>query len=250
MSECVMTAYEPRFSPACWHAASKSPKQSTTFCRASPRSAQCRTTQRAMRCRSHAALVGCGLGGGRKQRRNRPPAPHPFQVLCCALPNSLPQACLPVSRTTRSLTPCRSDQKLQDYQMVGLNWLVLLHRHDVNGILADEMGCTDVFLCCCPLFGFLSVSPGLFVLTPCAGSAKQCKQSPFLGIFLPRVIRGRISSLCHAPPSARVVIVLSALLELSVRMVSARLISHNRQLGARAEPLLPIARGHAIPRCG
>ncbi|XP_077977649.1 SWI/SNF-related matrix-associated actin-dependent regulator of chromatin subfamily A containing DEAD/H box 1-like [Glandiceps talaboti] len=29
---------------------------------------------------------------------------------------------------------------LKPYQMIGLNWLVLLHRKEVNGILADEMG--------------------------------------------------------------------------------------------------------------
>ncbi|XP_070567797.1 SWI/SNF-related matrix-associated actin-dependent regulator of chromatin subfamily A containing DEAD/H box 1-like [Ptychodera flava] len=29
---------------------------------------------------------------------------------------------------------------LKPYQMIGLNWLVLLHRREVNGILADEMG--------------------------------------------------------------------------------------------------------------
>ena len=32
------------------------------------------------------------------------------------------------------------DLALQHYQLVGLNWLSLLHKHDVNGILADEMG--------------------------------------------------------------------------------------------------------------
>lgn len=30
--------------------------------------------------------------------------------------------------------------KLAPYQMVGLNWLVVMHRQKVNGILADEMG--------------------------------------------------------------------------------------------------------------
>ncbi|XP_058819830.1 SWI/SNF-related matrix-associated actin-dependent regulator of chromatin subfamily A containing DEAD/H box 1 homolog [Topomyia yanbarensis] len=30
--------------------------------------------------------------------------------------------------------------KLADYQMVGLNWLTVMHRNDMNGILADEMG--------------------------------------------------------------------------------------------------------------
>jgi len=30
--------------------------------------------------------------------------------------------------------------KLKSYQMVGLNWLVLMHKQNLNGILADEMG--------------------------------------------------------------------------------------------------------------
>ncbi|XP_043481761.1 SWI/SNF-related matrix-associated actin-dependent regulator of chromatin subfamily A containing DEAD/H box 1 homolog [Leptopilina heterotoma] len=32
------------------------------------------------------------------------------------------------------------DLKLAPYQMVGLNWLAVMHAHGVNGILADEMG--------------------------------------------------------------------------------------------------------------
>uniref|UniRef100_A0A182JM75 SWI/SNF-related matrix-associated actin-dependent regulator of chromatin subfamily A containing DEAD/H box 1 homolog n=1 Tax=Anopheles atroparvus TaxID=41427 RepID=A0A182JM75_ANOAO len=30
--------------------------------------------------------------------------------------------------------------KLAEYQLVGLNWLTIMHRHNMNGILADEMG--------------------------------------------------------------------------------------------------------------
>jgi len=33
-----------------------------------------------------------------------------------------------------------SELKLAPYQLVGLNWLILLHTHEINGILADEMG--------------------------------------------------------------------------------------------------------------
>jgi SWI/SNF-related matrix-associated actin-dependent regulator of chromatin subfamily A containing DEAD/H box 1 len=33
-----------------------------------------------------------------------------------------------------------TDLKLAPYQLVGLNWLILLHKHSINGILADEMG--------------------------------------------------------------------------------------------------------------
>ena len=29
---------------------------------------------------------------------------------------------------------------LKSYQLVGLNWLVMLHRNNLNGILADQMG--------------------------------------------------------------------------------------------------------------
>ena len=30
--------------------------------------------------------------------------------------------------------------QLKSYQMVGLNWLVVMHRQNLSGILADEMG--------------------------------------------------------------------------------------------------------------
>lgn len=33
-----------------------------------------------------------------------------------------------------------SNLKLAPYQMVGLNWLAVMHTQNVNGILADEMG--------------------------------------------------------------------------------------------------------------
>ena len=29
--------------------------------------------------------------------------------------------------------------KLANYQLVGLNWLVMMHKHKLNGILGDEM---------------------------------------------------------------------------------------------------------------
>merc|ERR1719383_834030 len=32
------------------------------------------------------------------------------------------------------------DLTLTPYQMIGLNWLVLMHKQSLNGILADEMG--------------------------------------------------------------------------------------------------------------
>ena len=30
--------------------------------------------------------------------------------------------------------------KLSGYQVIGLNWLVLMHKQGLNGVLADEMG--------------------------------------------------------------------------------------------------------------
>ena len=32
-------------------------------------------------------------------------------------------------------------KKMKDFQLVGLNWLMNLNRLNINGILADEMGC-------------------------------------------------------------------------------------------------------------
>ena len=32
------------------------------------------------------------------------------------------------------------DLKMHDYQLIGLNWLALMHKQSLNGILADEMG--------------------------------------------------------------------------------------------------------------
>jgi SWI/SNF-related matrix-associated actin-dependent regulator 1 of chromatin subfamily A len=44
---------------------------------------------------------------------------------------------LEVSSQPKNLT---AGFTLTGYQMIGLNWLVLMHRQNVNGILADEMG--------------------------------------------------------------------------------------------------------------
>ena len=35
---------------------------------------------------------------------------------------------------------CIAFGKMRDYQLEGLNWLIKLHEHGINGILADEMG--------------------------------------------------------------------------------------------------------------
>lgn len=36
--------------------------------------------------------------------------------------------------------------KLRDYQIRGLNWLISLYENGINGILADEMVCTEPVL--------------------------------------------------------------------------------------------------------
>lgn len=35
---------------------------------------------------------------------------------------------------------CTSRLQLKGYQLIGLNWLVLMHEQGLNGVLADEMG--------------------------------------------------------------------------------------------------------------
>lgn len=44
------------------------------------------------------------------------------------------------STITQQPKTLSSDLTLAPYQMVGLNWLAVMHAHNVNGILADEMG--------------------------------------------------------------------------------------------------------------
>merc|ERR1719341_2639189 len=47
------------------------------------------------------------------------------------------QSSLELSQQPRSLN---SDFQLSVFQLIGLNWLVLMHKQSLNGILADEMG--------------------------------------------------------------------------------------------------------------
>lgn len=47
------------------------------------------------------------------------------------------QSSLELSQQPRSLN---SDYQLSVFQLIGLNWLVLMHKQSLNGILADEMG--------------------------------------------------------------------------------------------------------------
>lgn len=37
--------------------------------------------------------------------------------------------------------------QLKPYQLVGLNWIALLHSQDLNGILADEMVSIVLYVC-------------------------------------------------------------------------------------------------------
>lgn len=37
------------------------------------------------------------------------------------------------------MSPSFNSFVLKPYQKIGLNWLALLHKHRLNGILADEM---------------------------------------------------------------------------------------------------------------
>jgi len=50
---------------------------------------------------------------------------------------SCSQSMLELSEQPKSLNP---SFKLSVYQLIGLNWLVLMHKQSLNGILADEMG--------------------------------------------------------------------------------------------------------------
>lgn len=42
--------------------------------------------------------------------------------------------------TTEQPKTLSTELKLADYQLIGLNWLIMMHREGFNGILADEMG--------------------------------------------------------------------------------------------------------------
>jgi len=53
------------------------------------------------------------------------------QLTSCA------QSSLELSHQPKSLNP---DYQLSVFQLIGLNWLVLMHKQSLNGILADEMG--------------------------------------------------------------------------------------------------------------
>lgn len=58
------------------------------------------------------------------------------KAIVLKLENSISQG----AGITKQPSSLNEDMKLADYQMVGLNWLAVLHQTDTNGILADEMG--------------------------------------------------------------------------------------------------------------
>ncbi|KAF2270533.1 SNF2 family helicase/ATPase-like protein [Lojkania enalia] len=56
------------------------------------------------------------------------------------------------SRLLRKPSNMSLDLELKDYQVVGLNWLCLLYKHGISGILADDMGLGKT----CQVIAFLS----------------------------------------------------------------------------------------------
>lgn len=60
---------------------------------------------------------------------------------CLRLSTNLEKAvAAAASAITQQPKTLASNLKLASYQMVGLNWLAVMHAQNVNGILADEMG--------------------------------------------------------------------------------------------------------------
>ena len=65
--------------------------------------------------------------------------------------------------------PCIAHGKMRAYQLEGLNWMIKLHEHGINGILADEMGLGKT-LQTISLLGYLKESRGIsgphLIITP------------------------------------------------------------------------------------
>lgn len=59
---------------------------------------------------------------------------------CKAIVQKLENSISQGAGITRQPKSLNEEMKLADYQMVGLNWLAVLHQNGTNGILADEMG--------------------------------------------------------------------------------------------------------------
>lgn len=59
---------------------------------------------------------------------------------CQAIVLKLEKAVQEGAGITEQPSHLNAELKLSDYQMIGLNWLAVLHQNATNGILADEMG--------------------------------------------------------------------------------------------------------------
>lgn len=66
---------------------------------------------------------------------------------CKKLVQKLEDAVAKGDKVVKQPTLLNHDFKLADYQIVGLNWLAIIHSQKMNGILADEMGLGKVFFC-------------------------------------------------------------------------------------------------------
>ena len=55
--------------------------------------------------------------------------------------------------------PYLLNNKLREYQLIGLNWLVALNENKINGILADEMGLGKTIQTIA-LFAYLAINKG------------------------------------------------------------------------------------------
>lgn len=59
---------------------------------------------------------------------------------CKKLVNKLEEAVARGDKVVKQPDLLNHDFKLADYQLVGLNWMAIIHSQNMNGILADEMG--------------------------------------------------------------------------------------------------------------
>lgn len=66
---------------------------------------------------------------------------------CKKLVQKCEEAVAKGDKVVKQPTLLNHDFKLADYQLIGLNWLAILHSQKMNGILADEMGLGKVNAC-------------------------------------------------------------------------------------------------------
>lgn len=66
---------------------------------------------------------------------------------CKKLVHKLEEAVAKGDKVVKQPSILNDDYKLADYQLVGLNWLAIIHSQKMNGILADEMGLGKVNVC-------------------------------------------------------------------------------------------------------